>query len=168
MRTDFRPIPGYEGHYEINSEGLVVSIKFNKRLTIKQQLNNKGYPTVILQVKDKQKRFLVHRLVWMSHKGEIPEGIMVLHGEGNDPLNCCIEYLSLGTYHDNLVRDKERDGQMPRGSKNGNSKLTETQVSYLKQRLRDGMKARTLAKLFEVTEVVISHIKNGQRWAHVS
>lgn len=167
MRSDFRAIPGYRGHYEINSEGVIVSIKFNKKLILKQQMNNKGYPTVSLQIKDVQKRYLVHRLVWLAHRGGIPDGLMVLHGEGNNPLNCCVEYLSLGTYEDNLIRDKKRDGTLPKGEKNGNSRLTELQVSYIKARLRDGQKATTLSHLFNVSGNVISRIKNGKLWLHV-
>ena len=167
MRKDFKAVPGYEGHYEINSEGVIVSIKFNKRKTLKPSLNNKGYPTINLQVKDIQKKYLVHRLVWLAHRGDIPEGLMVLHGEGNDPTNCCLEYLSLGTYRANLVRDKERDNRMARGEKNGNSKLTALHVEYIKARLRDGQLQRTLSYLFNVSINVISNIKNGKRWAHV-
>lgn len=168
MRNDFKAIPGYEGHYEINTEGVVVSIKFNKRLVKKAQLNNKGYPTVLLQIKKVQKRFLVHRLVWMSHRGMIPEGMLVLHGEGNDPLNSCLEYLSLGTYRDNLNRDKERDGRISRGERNGNARLTSTQVAYIKARLRDGMKGTALSHLFNISGCIISKIKNGELWLHIA
>jgi len=168
MREDFKPIPGYEGHYEINSEGVVVSIKFNKRLTKKPQLNNKGYFTVSLQVNDIAKRYLIHRLVWLAHRGEIPEGLMVLHGEGNNPQNSCVEYLSLGTYKDNLVRDRKRDGSFLRGEKHGSSKLTEIQVRYIKDRLKDGIKGKTLSQLFNVSKVAISNIKSGKTWSHVA
>ena len=35
MREDFRPIIGFEGHYEINSEGVVISVKRGKRKLMK-------------------------------------------------------------------------------------------------------------------------------------
>ena len=168
MREDFRPILGYEGHYEINSEGVIVSLKRSKRKAIKTRINLDGYQTIGLHLADKGRTKLVHRLVWEAFNGKIEDGLLVLHGEGVTRDNCCLESLSLGTIQDNLGRDRKRDGTIPEGEKNGNAKLTNTQVRYIKQRIRDNEKLVTLARLFQVTTGVIKHIKSGRQWSHVA
>lgn len=168
MREDFRPILGYEGHYEINSEGVVVSLRFNKRKVLKTWLNNKGYVCISLKRDKKQRNYLIHKLVWESFNGPIPCDLQVRHGKGNDQSNNCLEYLSLGTASDNNGRDKARDGTLNIGSMNVNAKLCEAQVIYIKARLADGMLCRELAPLFGVTRRHISDIKANKRWSHVA
>lgn len=168
MREDFRPILGYEGHYEINSEGVVVSTRFNKRKVLKTFTNNKGYICISLKRDKKQKNHLIHKLVWISFYGNIPKGLQVRHGEGNHKTNNCLEYLSLGTASDNNGRDKIRDGTIGKGVKNSQSKLCEVQVKYIKDRLADGMLCKSLAPLFGVTRRHLSDIQNDKRWSHVT
>ncbi len=160
MREDFRPILGYEGHYEINSEGVVISLKYGKRRVLKGKISNRGYRNVLLTLKGKGVMWLNHRLVWEAFNGPIPEGMFVLHGPGNERINCSLEYLTLGDAQANSD-DKRRDGTM-------RSVLTEVQVRYIKQRLADGMKLVTLGKLFGVCYQAIQDIKNGRNWSHVA
>ena len=168
MREDFRPILGYEGHYEINSEGVVVSLKRGKRKTMKTSLDSKGYPIIQLWINRKMYSKLVHRLVWEAFNGRIEDGLLVLHGAGTTRDNCCLENLSLGTIQDNVGRDRRRDGTTPQGERNASARLTEAQVRYIKSRIRDNEKLRALARLFEVTPGLIGHIKNGRAWSHVA
>jgi hypothetical protein len=53
------------------------------------------------------------------------------------------------------------------GSKNGKAKLTENSVAQIKEMIKQGVKGRCIAKLFNVSENLISSIKRGQRWSHV-
>ncbi len=168
MREDFRPILGYEGHYEINSEGVIVSLKRGKRRIMKSRLNLDGYHTINLHLVDKGRTKFVHRLVWEAFNGKIEDNLLVLHGEGTTRDHCCLESLSLGTVQDNNGRDRRRDGTTPQGERNGTAKLTNEQVKYIKQRIRDNEKLVVLARLFEVTSGVIKHIKSGRQWSHVA
>ena len=168
MREDFRPILGYEGHYEINSEGVVFSIKFGKRKVMKTTITNKGYQVSGLYINGRQHFKLVHRLVWEAFNGKIEDGLHVLHGKNTTCDNCCLENLSLGTHKDNMGRDRRRDGTLSRGEKHGNAKLTEVQVKYIKARIRDKQKQRTLSNLFNVSDGTICCIKQGSVWSHVA
>ncbi len=168
MREDFRPILGFEGHYEINSEGVIISIKRGKRKVMKTKITYQGYQNVCLRMNGKPYTKVVHRLVWEAFIGKIKDGLLVLHGEGTTRDNCCLENLSLGTVQDNLGRDRRRDGTTPQGERNTSAKLTEVQVRYIKSRIRDNEKLRALAKLFEVGPSLIGHIKNGRAWSHVA
>jgi hypothetical protein len=54
------------------------------------------------------------------------------------------------------------------GASNSQAKLTDDQVREIKQRLSDGEKGRALAARFGVGEAVISNIKNGRTWRHIT
>lgn len=54
------------------------------------------------------------------------------------------------------------------GSGNGQARLTETQVSEIRARLRDGAMGKAIAADFGVSPMTISRIRRGQRWTHVA
>jgi hypothetical protein len=54
------------------------------------------------------------------------------------------------------------------GEKNSRSKLTEGQVWEIKDALAKGEKILTLALRYKVRESLISMIKNGKRWKHIT
>ena len=72
-QTIWKPIPGYEGSYEVSNDGRVRGVdRIVKRRTsprrvrgveIKPKLSNSGYQFVILRDCGKQKPFYIHRLV---------------------------------------------------------------------------------------------------------
>jgi hypothetical protein len=167
MKEDFKPILGYEGHYEINSEGVVKSVKRGQSKILTPALTKCGYQQVNLYLHGRKTK-LVHRLVWETFKGEIPNGMLVLHGEGVSRDDCCIDNLSLGSYEDNLGRDRRRDGTTPKGENNCKAKLTEQQVAYIKARLRDNEFSRTLSQLFNVGMSAIQDIRKGKTWSHIA
>ncbi len=72
----------------------------------------------------KKKRTGSHRMSWMIHNGDIPEGLLVLHQ--CDTRSCVNpDHLFLGTYKDNAQDciKKGRDNRLC-GEDNHNSKLT--------------------------------------------
>ena len=160
MREDWKAVLGYEGHYEVNSEGVIRSIKFEKVRILKPTLQKSGYYSVPLSKEGKVKRCMVHRLVWEAFNGPIPEDMLVLHGEGNDRTITRLDYLRLGTKHDNQM-DRWRDGSMV-------TNLSTEQVIYIKQRANDGMAQKYLCMLFGVNQSWISRIKNGYCWSHLA
>lgn len=59
----YKDIKGFEGEYQIDTEGNTYSCKFGKRRLMKPTKNKYGYLQVGLRKDGKQKRFYVHRLV---------------------------------------------------------------------------------------------------------
>ena len=59
----WRPIPGYEGLYEVSTEGRIWSNRSHRILSVSD--NGGGYKTIKLGSK-KEDRFLVHRLVCLT------------------------------------------------------------------------------------------------------
>ena len=122
MSVEWRPIPGYEGIYEISSEGEIKSLPrkcaqgwmIGGRI-LRTPLNNAGYKQVNLHNTDRGSVRLVHRLVLLAFVGPSPEGHEVLHGDG-DRTNSRLSNLSYGTRSAN-VRDAIKHGTHNNASK---------------------------------------------------
>lgn len=72
-----------------------------------------GYGTI----KRKGKQYPLHRVSWVIHFGEIPDGLLVCHTCDNPP--CCNPaHLFLGTHKDN-ADDKVSKGRQAKGITNG-------------------------------------------------
>lgn len=121
------------------------------------------------------KTWLAHRLAWAVHKGEIPDGLCVLHRCDN---RCCIniDHLFLGTRVDNMqdmiAKGRARftgftspnyRGPTPKhGERNGRAKLTIDQVQQIRQ--CRGEIARDLAPRFNVSVATVQRILSGNGW----
>jgi hypothetical protein len=107
-----------------------------------------------------------HRVSWTANIGEIPQSMCVLH-KCDTP--CCINprHLFLGTKGDNN-RDRTAKNRGAKGSRMGTSKLKESDVQIIKQRLRQGATAADLGKEFGVSNVAVSQIRLGRTWRHVA
>lgn len=115
--VEWRPIPEWEGFYEVSNDGQVRSLaRFNRRgiavpsrmrRTSKAQAG--GYPTVSLCLDGAKFQRTVHRLVMLAFVGECPTGLEVLHSDG-DPENNRLSNLSYGTHAENN-RDIVRHGR---------------------------------------------------------
>ncbi|PNT94159.1 GIY-YIG nuclease family protein [Clostridium thermosuccinogenes] len=54
------------------------------------------------------------------------------------------------------------------GSRNGNAKLTESQVKEIKLMLRNNCSNKEIAEKYGISENYVNRIKYGYRWKHVS
>ena len=61
MIEKWRSVIGFEDYYDISNIGRVYSIRSN--MILKQRLDQKGYPRVMLSVKGNRKNAKIHRLV---------------------------------------------------------------------------------------------------------
>lgn len=112
------------------------------------QYANNGYG----QIRYKYQAVLVHRFSWSMLRGEIPEGLCVLHRCDNRP---CVnpEHLFLGTYLDN-ARDMSQKGRCQRHRAaithcpHGHEYTTENtrRNTYGKRECRTCLKARRVAR----------------------
>ena len=78
----WKDIIGYEGLYQVSNLGNVKSL--NYRRTGKEQIlkagkNKQGYLLVALSKNGNMKKYLIHRLVYETFKGQIPEGMQCNH-----------------------------------------------------------------------------------------
>ena len=64
MKKEYwKPVVGYEGHYQVSNFGRVKSIKFGKEIILKPRKDKCGYYSVVLYKNGIVKKYYVHRLV---------------------------------------------------------------------------------------------------------
>lgn len=108
----------------------------------------------------------IHRAVWERDHGEIQAGMVVMHICDN---RACIRpsHLLLGTQAQNVAdMDLKRRRRSLRGSAHPNSKLSETDIPVIQQKLNEGMTCAAIARQYGVSEGMIRHIKKRRMWAH--
>jgi hypothetical protein len=105
-----------------------------------------------------------HRYSYILHRGEIADGMSVLHICDNR--RCVNPYhLFLGTNVDNM-RDKVNKGRQARGSDIGISRLTESEVLCIRREYETGEYTyKRLGQKFGVSLVTINKIVLRRMWA---
>ena len=106
------------------------------------------------------KMVYAHRFSWMLANGDIPKGMFVCHKCDNKR---CVNpsHLFLGTPAENSL-DMKNKGRQPRGTRNGNAKLSYADVRAIREAKETQYE---LAKRFHVSQSAISLIKTGKLWA---
>jgi hypothetical protein len=122
-----------------------------------------------------------HRVAFSLANGEFPEKLCVCHRCDNPP--CCNHaHLFLGTNQENTA-DRTLKGRSaagarngtivhpelcPRGTHNGNSRLTDDKVREIRRRYSNGEGLRPLARAFGISSHnTIRLIVNRTTWKHV-
>ena len=107
-----------------------------------------------------------HRIAYELTYGKISKEAQVLHKCDNPS---CVNptHLFIGTHQDN-VNDKVNKGRQMKGEQQPLSKLTNENVKYIKQSLKNGVAKVQLAKQFNVDYYTIYYIEKGRLWKHIS
>lgn len=101
------------------------------------------------------------RLVWMIHRGTIPDGLWILHACDNPK---CVnpDHLFAGTPTNNM-RDCAAKGRAGVGIKHASAKLSPSKVTEIRA-LLGSLSLRSLGKRFGVNESTIRQIRDGETW----
>jgi hypothetical protein len=106
-----------------------------------------------------------HRFSWSLWNGKIPEGMFVCHHCDNRK---CTRpsHLFVGTNEDN-VNDMVSKNRHTPGSRNAGAKLTEADVAIIRSMPVYHGSRTAIARMFGVSQSIISDIVSGKRWKHV-
>lgn len=119
-----------------------------------------------------------HRVMWVLHYGEIPQGLCVCHQCDNPP--CCNpNHLFLGTHRENMA-DRNAKGRTASGDRSGSAlhpevhqgerhwktRLKEVDIREIRA-LRGQIRQIDLASRFGVDQGQISAIQLGKAWKHI-
>jgi len=170
---EWRDVKGYEGFYQVSSEGRVRSIVRmlpsaieagirKQKQILKFGSNKHGRLQVVLCREGSTKRAQVHTLVLEAFVGPKPEGMECLHDD-NDYTNNRPGNLKWGTHLENM-RDKQRHGTQTRGMSHPKAKLTDDQIRAIRA---DKRPCREVGKEYGVSGVNVVLIRNRKLWKHV-
>lgn len=106
-----------------------------------------------------------HRLALIyASCGVAPDEMQAAHGPCNNRRCMNVRHLSWKTHAENMA-DMLRDGTQPRGHRSPHAKLTEDDVLFI---LESDEPQKDLGARYGVSESLISHIKCGRRWKHLT
>jgi len=154
----WRPVVGYEGHYEVSDQGRVNSLKSHKIMK-PTPCKREGRPWLTLSREGKPRSFKVYTLVLRAFVGDCPPGHEACHFDG-DTSNSRLSNLRWGTPAENLL-DKIRHGTTTRGEKSARATLTQAKVDAIRADMR---LHRLIAADYGINESTVTRIRNFTRW----
>lgn len=165
---NFRPIPGYEGLYEVTSNGIVKAVaRSGSSGGVLVPAISKGYGRVILSKCNKRKNVPVHRLVaiaWLPNPNNLP---VVNHKDG-DKSNNHVDNLEWCDHKWNCLHSTRVLGNGIRES-NGRAKLTEREVQllrYLKAKYPD-ISSEYVGQFFGMAGTSILMMWHRKNWSTI-
>lgn len=159
--SEFKPIPGYEGQYKINTQGSIIG-PYGKPLRVYTDGN---YPKVYLYTKGKRRKHMVHTLVAITFIGPRPDGLVLRHLDG-DRMNYALDNLAYGTHQENEA-DKLTHGTKLCGEKCHNSVLNERKVKIIRGLHKCDFPIKRIAEIFQIAYGTAWGIIKRKAWAHV-
>lgn len=181
MSEVWKPVPGYEGVYEISSAGrvrrLAKEITYVNRwgsettytksaLEIKPWAQRSGHLNIDLYRGDgSHERFRLHRMVLSTFVGPCPEGMVACHEDG-DPTNNALSNLRWDTPGNNF-QDSVRHGTAYMGERQHMAKLREVDIPLIRNAYENGTSQSKIATEFGVCQRTISMIVTGRTWKAV-
>lgn len=162
LNSNLRPLIGISKGYFAGKDGFIYSTKTTltpKALTYAKGNKGRGYYQVCLDGKTRS----AHRLIYEAFKGKIPLNKVVSHRDGNR-YNNKPDNLLCETQKENLARKKEH-GTDDNGFRNSRSKITEEQLTEIKELLTNSqLTHQQIGDKFGVSRTVITKIKNKQSY----
>lgn len=106
-----------------------------------------------------------HRLAWRLHVGAIPPGAHVLH---RCDVPACVNpaHLFLGNHAQNM-QDKVNKGRHSFGSRHGATRLHESDIVRIRQRVMGGETQKAVAADLRISRASLNRIVKGTAWRHV-
>ena len=173
MQEEWRSVVGFEGLYEVSSNGQVRSLRFRNKQAdlllakprIRKHSFNKGAHTVTLSRGGKVVRQFVSRLVLSAFAGAQPEGMEGAHLDGNLDNNS-ISNLAWVTHIENMGHMKTH-GTRLEGERTPSAKLNAEQVKSILSMRDSGLSRTAISKNYPVSLSTICRICKGDYWRSI-
>lgn len=175
--THWKPIPSFEGLYEISEYGAIKSLgrvettkagwsRVKNEKFIKPYVGKDDRLYIDLSNNYKRLRTSVHRMVLTSFVGPCPEDMEACHNDGNHRNN---HYTNLRwDTHQNNLHDKYVHGTHICGENHKLSKLKKEDILAIRELSKQKLSQKKIAEKFNVSRGLIGKILSGKGWAHVN
>jgi hypothetical protein len=165
---EWRPVPGYEGIYEISNLGRLKSFRFRIKgpTILTPNRNSRGYCRYWLYNGTSRKNVAAHRMVLNVFVGTALHGYVCNHKNGirHDNRLQNLEWVTISDNNSHAYATLNKKPSNPCGETAGASKLNASQVKEIVSRHRMGETSRSLAKEHSVTDRSINQILSGETW----
>ncbi len=173
----WKPVVGFEGAYSVSSLGrvrrdaCVVKTErgqrvFSERVKSQFERDMNGYPQILVTLSKANKAIqrLVSGVVAEAFIGPRPDGLFVLHADGNSRNNAAYN-LRYGTQAENC-KDAVAHGTTLKGHRNPFVVLTAPQVIQIRKELESAKRgdAVKVARKYGVHQETIYAIRKGRSW----
>lgn len=179
---EWRPVPGYEGVYEVSNMGRVRrsggaakmgrghggGARVGRVLRLQRGLD--GYYRVQLWKGGNYQNYLIHRLVAVAFLGPVPDGYEVNHKSGDKSQNQAVnlEYATRPENNLHAYRHGLRVNNLQfKGENHRNAKLTKKQVQEIREQYRPSSRffgSVALGRKYGVDHTTILDIVNLKIW----
>ena len=169
----WKPVPGYEGYYEVSSDGRVRSLaryvpgRWGLLFVPGRMLSpaKARYLLVTLSVGGEAKTFGVHRLLCEAFHGPALTGYHAAHKDGNAHNNT-VDNLYWASPKENCA-DRERHGKWVHGTRVNTNKLSEDDVTAIVSECRAGAARKEVAERYGVHRSTVDQLLRGDTWKHL-
>lgn len=158
--------------YQVQEDGRVFRVRANDGRAALGEIFGRvlrsGYRQFkLVDASGSQRLIRANRLVAETFHGAAPTSLHHAAHINGERLNNHADNIRWATAKENTA-DKIRHGTLPRGSRVGTARLTESAVAQIRGAYTGsrGEKAR-FARLFGVGQTTINRIVNGEGWSHV-
>lgn len=159
-----KKIHPYWTKYKSSENGSVYGVRGSELSPI---LHHTGYLVITVRQYNVQKQVRVHRFVWECHRGEIPDGLVINHKDG-DKTNNSIDNLEVVTHRVNIIHAWEQLGRVSvKGEDKPQAKITEDQAKDIIELCRQGVSNKIIGAKFNLSPNYISLIRHKRRWKHL-
>jgi len=173
MNEQWRPVLGYEGHYEVSNLGNVRRLAGSARCL--QTRNRKlvprnGYLQVLLSKNNKVQLHWVHRLVAVAFHGEPPADkpqVNHISGIKSDNRSENLEWINYSGNAKHAWRTGLRGHHPVCGEKQGNAKFKNADITEIRRRAAFGESHTAIAATYGVPRQAIWRIVRRKAWAHL-
>lgn len=166
MEEHWRPVPGYEGWYEVSDLGNVMSLPraTTRGRMLKPQVNSKGYRHVGLSKYGKTRTFSVGLLVLQAFRPPRPPDCRACHGSSGR-----LDDSLANLYWGRVRRAETAVSPVSRGGEHSvQAKLTDEAVLDCRRRYAAGEAQIVLAAEYHVSTGAMNKAIHGKTWSHLT
>lgn len=151
-------------NYFVDSIGVV----YGPKGVLKGEVSNAGYVRARLYYKDGSSKFQsVHRLVAEAFIPNPDNKPQVNHIDGNKQNNS-VQNLEWSTVKENAQHASDNGLLKYRGENHHNTELEDSDVEEICRLMESGYRNCDIVEMFGVTKGLVSWIRNGGAWKHIS